>query len=56
MGIKEIREAFIEYQKKFYNPNEVYDLMAQSDQIVAIRKGDYDDFIKDTFEIQLVKK
>jgi hypothetical protein len=56
MGIKEIREAFIEYQKQFYKPDEAYDLMAQADQIVAIRDGKYDDFIGETFEIKLVKK
>ena len=56
MGIKEIREAFVDYQKQFYKHNEAYDLMAQADQIVAIREGRYDDYISETFEIKLVKK
>jgi hypothetical protein len=56
MGIKEIREAFIDYQKQFYRHDEAHDLMAQSDQIVAIRDGKYDDYIGETFQIKLVKK
>ena len=49
MTIEEKREAFIEYQKQFYKEDEAYDLIAQSDQNVAIRVGKYDEFINQNF-------
>ena len=56
MGIKEIREAFIDYQKQFFRHDEMHELMQQADQIVAIRAGKYDDYIEETFKIKLIKK
>lgn len=40
--MEELRELFIAYQKQFYNENEMHDLISQSDQNNAIRRGDYD--------------
>jgi len=50
--IKAIRELFVSYQSQFYNKDEMYSLIAQSDQTEAIRRGDYDDHIFKNFTIE----
>ena len=50
--IETLRELFISYQSQFYNENEMYDLIAQSDQNRAIIAGDYDEHIMETFTIK----
>jgi hypothetical protein len=52
ISIETLRELFISYQSQFYNENEMYDLIAQSDQNRAIKAGDYDDHIMETFAIK----
>lgn len=50
--IKTLRELFMSYQHQFYNENEMYDLIAQSDQNRAIKAGGYDEYIMGTFTIK----
>jgi hypothetical protein len=50
--IETLRELFISYQSQFYNENEMYALIAQSDQNRAIRTGGYDDYIIENFTIK----
>jgi len=50
--IETLRELFISYQSQFYNQNEMYDLIAQSDQNRAIIAGGYDEFIMENFTIK----
>lgn len=45
--MEELREQFINYQSQFYRDDEMYDLIAQSDQNRAIRAGSYDTFIQE---------
>ena len=47
-----LRELFISYQSQFYNENEMYDLIAQSDQNQSIERGGYDDYILENFTIK----
>lgn len=56
MTIEEKREAYIEYQRQFFDENEMYSLIDQSDQNRVIRAGGYDDIIEEQFEVKLVKK
>ena len=50
--IETLRKLFISYQSQFYNENEMYDLIAQSDQSRAIIAGGYDEYIIETFTIK----
>lgn len=50
--IETLRELFMSYQSQFYNENEMYDLIAQSDQNRAIIAGGYDEYIIETFTIK----
>ena len=50
--IETLRELFISYQSQFYNENEMYDLIAQSDQNRAITAGGYDEHIMEMFTIK----
>lgn len=50
--IETLRQLFISYQSQFYNENEMYDLIAQSDQNRAIIAGNYDEYIMETFTIK----
>jgi hypothetical protein len=50
--IETLRELFISYQSQFYNENEMYDLITQSDQNRAIIAGGYDEFIIENFTIK----
>lgn len=50
--IETLRELFISYQSQFYNENEMYDLIAQSDQSQAIKRGSYDEHILKNFTIK----
>lgn len=57
--IKTLRELFLIYQSQFYNENDMYALIAQSDQDRAIVAGSYDEYIIENFTIKngsLVKK
>lgn len=56
MTQQEKRKAFIEYQKKFYKDNDMYDSIAQFDQENAILGGSYDEYIENQFEFQLTVK
>jgi hypothetical protein len=47
-----LRELFISYQSQFYREDEMYDLIAQSDQNRAIIAGSYDEFIMENFTIK----
>jgi hypothetical protein len=49
--IETLRELFISYQSQFYD-DEMYSLIAQSDQTQAIRKGSYDGYITENFTIK----
>jgi hypothetical protein len=50
--IETLRELFISYQSQFYNENEMYALISQSDQNRAIRICGYDDYIMENFTIK----
>lgn len=50
--IETLRQLFISYQSQFYNENEMYDLIAQSDQNIAIVAGSYDEHIVENFTIK----
>ena len=50
--IETLRQLFISYQSQFYNENEMYDLIAQSDQNRAIVAGSYDEHIVENFTIK----
>jgi hypothetical protein len=50
--IETLRELFISYQSQFYNENEMYDLIQQSDQNRAIIAGSYDEYIMENFTIK----
>jgi hypothetical protein len=50
--IETLRQLFISYQSQFYNKNEMYDLIAQSDQNRAIISGSYDEYIMENFTIK----
>lgn len=50
--IETLRELFISYQSQFYNENEMYDLIAQSDQNRSIRAGGYDEYVMKNFTIK----
>jgi 16S rRNA G527 N7-methylase RsmG len=50
--IETLRELFINYQSQFYNENEMYNLIAQSDQSQAIKRGSYDEHILKNFTIK----
>ena len=50
--IETLRELFISYQSQFYNENEMYSLIEQSDQNRAIIAGGYDEHIMETFTIK----
>ncbi len=50
--IEVLRELFISYQSQFYDENEMYSLIAQSDQSQAIKKGAYDQHIMENFTIK----
>lgn len=50
--IETLRELFMSYQSQFYNVNEMYDLIAQSDQNKSIIAGGYDDYIMENFTIK----
>lgn len=43
--MKELRLAFINYQRQFYKEDDMYDMIQQSDQNRAILAGSYDDHI-----------
>ncbi len=57
--IETLRQLFISYQSQFYDENEMYSLIAQSDQNRAIIAGSYDEYIMENFIIKnggLIKK
>ncbi len=56
MNIQDKRKSFIEYQRQFYNENDMYDLISQSDQMKAINEGKYDTYMEDNFEVKFIKK
>ncbi len=50
--IETLRQLFISYQSQFYDENEMYSLIEQSDQNRAIISGSYDDYIMENFIIK----
>ncbi len=57
--IETLRQLFISYQSQFYDENEMYSLIEQSDQNRAIIAGSYDEYIMENFIIKnggLIKK
>ncbi len=57
--IETLRQLFISYQSQFYDENEMYSLIEQSDQNRAIISGSYDGYIMENFIIKnggLIKK
>ncbi len=50
--IETLRQLFISYQSQFYNENEMYSLIEQSDQNRAIISGSYDEYIMENFTIK----
>jgi hypothetical protein len=50
--IETLRQLFISYQSQFYDENEMYSLIEQSDQNRAIIAGSYDEYIMENFTIK----
>ena len=50
--IESLRQLFISYQSQFYDENEMYSLIEQSDQNRAIISGSYDEYIMENFTIK----
>ncbi len=50
--IETLRQLFISYQSQFYDENEMYSLIEQSDQNRAIIAGSYDKYIMENFIIK----
>ncbi len=50
--IETLRQLFISYQSQFYDENEMYSLIEQSDQNRAIIAGSYDEYIMENFIIK----
>lgn len=50
--IETLRQLFISYQSQFYDENEMYSLIEQSDQNRAIISGSYDEYIMENFTIK----
>ncbi len=50
--IETLRQLFISYQSQFYNENEMYSLIEQSDQNRVIVAGGYDEHIMENFTIK----
>lgn len=41
-----LRHEYVKYQAQFFDPNNMYDLIEQSDQKRSILAGDYDEYIQ----------
>ena len=50
--IETLRQLFISYQSQFYDENEMYSLIEQSDQNRALISGSYDEYIMENFTIK----
>ena len=48
-----LRHEYVKYQSQFFDPNNMYDLITQSDQQRAILAGKYDDYIQENKETLL---